>query len=53
MRLQFRGDMAKEILTQRLRRTIQKSFNAGERRLIFSTRSMVTPMLKNELPRKT
>ncbi|CAH8594171.1 unnamed protein product [Schistosoma mattheei] len=53
MRLQFRGDAASEILTQRLRRTIQKSFNAGELRLIFSTRSLVTPKLKDELSRMT
>ncbi|CAH8624148.1 unnamed protein product [Schistosoma haematobium] len=53
MRLQFRGDAASEILTQRLRRTIQKSFNAGELRLVFSTRPMVTPKLKDELPRMT
>ncbi|CAH8629860.1 unnamed protein product [Schistosoma rodhaini] len=53
MRLQFRGDAAGEILAQRLRRSIQKSFNAGELRLVFSTRPMVTPRLKDEVPRMT
>ncbi|CAI2725421.1 unnamed protein product [Schistosoma spindalis] len=51
IRLQFRDDAPGEMLRLKLSRSIQRTFNAGELQLIFSTRPIITPRLKDKLPR--
>nr|CAH8873440.1 unnamed protein product [Trichobilharzia regenti] len=51
IRLQFMGDIPSEIIAKKLRKSVQRTFNAGELHVLFSTRPMVIPRLKNEVPR--
>ncbi|CAH8616881.1 unnamed protein product [Schistosoma rodhaini] len=51
IRLQFRGDTPSEMLRLKLRRSIERTFNACELQLMFSTRPMITPTLKDKLLR--
>ncbi|CAH8523514.1 unnamed protein product [Schistosoma mattheei] len=51
IRLQFRGDAPSEMLRLKLSRSIQRTFNAAKLQLVFSTRPIITPRLKDKLPR--
>nr|CAH8825719.1 unnamed protein product [Trichobilharzia regenti] len=52
IRLQFKSDIPSEITVKKLRKSVQRTFNAGELHiLLFSTRPMVLPRLKDETPR--
>ncbi|CAH8682281.1 unnamed protein product [Schistosoma rodhaini] len=51
IRPQFRGDAPSEMVRLKLRRSIERTFNAGKLQLMFSTRPMITPTLKDKLPR--
>ncbi|CAH8865615.1 unnamed protein product [Trichobilharzia szidati] len=51
IRLQFKGDKPSELITKKLRKAVQRTFNAGELHILFSTRPMVLPRLKDEVPR--
>nr|CAH8828961.1 unnamed protein product [Trichobilharzia regenti] len=43
IRLQFMGDIPSEIISKKLRKSVQKTFNADELHVLFSTRPMVIP----------
>ena len=49
IRLQFRGDAPSEMLRLKLSRSIQRTFNAAKLQLVFSTRPIITPKLKDKL----
>ena len=51
IRLQFKGEIPSEIITKKLRKCIQKTFNAGKLKIRFSTRPVVIRQLKDEVPR--
>ncbi|CAH8470476.1 unnamed protein product [Schistosoma mattheei] len=51
IRLQFRGDAPSEMLRLKLSRSIQRTFNAAKLQLVFATRPIITPRLKDKLPR--
>ena len=53
IRLQFRGDVASESLTLRLRKAIKDTFNAATIRVSFTTDCIVKPRIKDKLSHLT
>nr|CAH8820061.1 unnamed protein product [Trichobilharzia regenti] len=51
IRLQFNGDIPSEIITKKLRKSVQRNVNPGQLHVLFSTRPMMLPRLKAEAPR--
>ncbi|RTG87460.1 uncharacterized protein DC041_0008181, partial [Schistosoma bovis] len=50
LKLQFNGDLASDVLRDRLTKSVKRTFNAANLCLSYSTRSMVIPQLKDKLP---
>lgn len=53
LRLPFKGDLASEVLTQRLRKSLERTFFAARLRVIFTSRPLHRHQLKDKLPRET
>ena len=49
IRLRFKGDTPSEIIANKLRQSVQRTFNADKQQVMFSTRPIAIPRLKDEV----
>ena len=51
LKLDFKGDIAGDILTRRLKRSVERTFYAAKLHITFSTKPVLTQLIKDKLPK--
>ncbi|CAH8598674.1 unnamed protein product [Schistosoma haematobium] len=51
LKLDFKGDIAGDILTRRLKRSVERTFHAAKLHITFSTKPVLTQLIKDKLPK--